>query len=224
MNEKKAALFLNDLFENVLPRGQVSRLAEFYTKDVIGHQNNQLFYLADIKKRVEVLGQQLATFRFKVESFLLIDNLIVFVVRQNWVDKKSALHEALITGTYRIRNNKICELWLLTDSPVDNYQKVNENFSLGMKPFRTNEKAKKEFFKRLSITHQLHLKKQVPLNAAEQECLYYYLNGFSAKEAAKVLGFSFRTIETYIANLKIKLNCHNKKELRNKLFPAGSLI
>lgn len=46
-----------------------------------------------------------------------------------------------------------------------------------------------------------------------------YRNGFSAKDAAIEMGISPRTVETHIAEIKSKLDCRTKPELRRKIFP-----
>ena len=53
----------------------------------------------------------------------------------------------------------------------------------------------------MSITHR------------ERQCLKGVLKGETAKETAKVLGLSFRTVEFYLENIKRKLECHGKREL-----------
>ncbi len=47
----------------------------------------------------------------------------------------------------------------------------------------------------------------------EIECAYCLVDGLSAKESAKKMNISHRTVEKYIENLKTKLKCRNQKEL-----------
>ena len=48
----------------------------------------------------------------------------------------------------------------------------------------------------------------------EAECMLLMLSGtFRVKDIARILNLSPRTIEDYIANMRIKLQCHNKYEL-----------
>lgn len=55
----------------------------------------------------------------------------------------------------------------------------------------------------------------------EMECLFYLLRGKSAKEIAKTLAISSRTVETYLENLKFKTNSQSKGELINFCFQQG---
>ncbi len=51
------------------------------------------------------------------------------------------------------------------------------------------------------------------LSLREQQCLNYLLAGKTAKEMAKYLNLSYRTVEEYIANLKEKLGCRHLHDL-----------
>jgi len=50
------------------------------------------------------------------------------------------------------------------------------------------------------------------LTRREAECLYYLMHNKSAKEIAQALDLSSRTIETHLSNVKLKLDCHTKKD------------
>ncbi|MEO8400352.1 MAG: LuxR C-terminal-related transcriptional regulator [Gammaproteobacteria bacterium] len=54
------------------------------------------------------------------------------------------------------------------------------------------------------------------LSQREKECLYFCVRGKTASETAKALGLSKRTIETYLANIKIKLDIPSKSDLIEK--------
>lgn len=45
------------------------------------------------------------------------------------------------------------------------------------------------------------------------ECLYYLTKGFVPKQIASIMKLSIRTIENYIENLKIKLDCYHRHDL-----------
>jgi DNA-binding CsgD family transcriptional regulator len=55
---------------------------------------------------------------------------------------------------------------------------------------------------------------QFSLTKRQSECLFYLTQGKTFKEIALLMnGISVRTVETYIEQLKLKLNCRNKSEL-----------
>lgn len=51
------------------------------------------------------------------------------------------------------------------------------------------------------------------LSSRERECLFLLVRGKSAKEIGALLCLSKRTIESYIENIKNKMNCRNKAEI-----------
>ena len=59
------------------------------------------------------------------------------------------------------------------------------------------------------------------LTKREAECVAYMIDGATAKQTAKVLGISFRTVEHYFKQAKEKLQCATKDELINFLIDAN---
>lgn len=62
-------------------------------------------------------------------------------------------------------------------------------------------------------TFQSMLKHQDRYTPKELECIYFLLQGYTAKECAKKLNVSHRTVETHYENVKLKLACHKKLEI-----------
>ncbi len=52
----------------------------------------------------------------------------------------------------------------------------------------------------------------------EIECLQCLIEGFSAKETGNKLFLSSRTVETYLDNIKYKLNCRTKREIIHLIY------
>ena len=63
------------------------------------------------------------------------------------------------------------------------------------------------------------LNKQIP--PRELECLLLLLKGRTYKEIARDLDISFRTVEGYFGNLKIKLNYTSRSDLFDKAYSLG---
>ncbi len=55
----------------------------------------------------------------------------------------------------------------------------------------------------------------------EMDCIHFLLFGYSYKHIANKLDLSSRTVEGYIERIKVKLNCHNKQRLIDKLLEMG---
>ena len=49
------------------------------------------------------------------------------------------------------------------------------------------------------------------LSQREKDCVFYLLRGFSMKEIGKKLEISWRTVESYVNNIKFKWGCQNRK-------------
>jgi len=60
--------------------------------------------------------------------------------------------------------------------------------------------------------------KQNGLSKQQSECLYFLMQGYSAKEIALHMHISFRTVESYLDVIKNKLNCIKKSDLINLAF------
>lgn len=58
---------------------------------------------------------------------------------------------------------------------------------------------------------------EVYLTRREYDCLSLWLCGKSAKQVGPILGLSFRTVETYLENVKGKFNIQYKEELFSQL-------
>lgn len=61
----------------------------------------------------------------------------------------------------------------------------------------------------------------VHLSHKETLCLYYTIHGKTAKEIAKKLLVSYRTVEVHLSHIKEKLGCHSKSELIDKALNKG---
>ena len=59
------------------------------------------------------------------------------------------------------------------------------------------------------------------LTEKQIDCVILLIEGKSAKEIAKILDLSFRTVEGHLHKIKEKLNCNNKSELIKKLLDLG---
>lgn len=58
---------------------------------------------------------------------------------------------------------------------------------------------------------------QIRLTRREAESLYYFFQGKSSKEIARILDISHRTVELYFDRIREKFNCRRRNELLQKI-------
>lgn len=64
---------------------------------------------------------------------------------------------------------------------------------------------------------------QDQLSPREMDCLFYLLRNKTAKEIAKRLNLSYRTVEWHIANIRMKFQCATKTEIIEQAVSNGYL-
>lgn len=98
------------------------------------------------------------------------------------------------------------------EAGIDLAKTMPENYYANTKPTNMlSEQALFELLQQFGISSLLEKYKR--LSQSERHCLRYVVQGKSAQQTAALLPFSPRTIETYLANARRKLNCKNKSEL-----------
>lgn len=222
MNNKQTQKFLDDLFM-VWEKGLVNKLASFYSQEMIGYYQDQTICFDDIVNRLEYLQQRYNKRKYHVTQFMQLDNEMVIVwTRQSGIDtKNNQPYDTNVITVYKLDNELITKAWLLTDVELDYFSNPDskdqpENITL--------EHVNKTQFLALLKDYQEFDKDKIVLTEREQECLFYYLAGFTAKEIAKKLDINYRTVQDYLAIVKDKYQCGTKQELRAKLFPVGPLV
>ncbi len=98
------------------------------------------------------------------------------------------------------------ERFLQKLEPVDVRQFIGSAFYKRQDWFSLDENKRKNLLVRLNF--------KVPdLSPREKEILSLYLQGETARSIAERLYLSSRTVESYLENIKNKLNCYQKTEL-----------
>lgn len=82
-------------------------------------------------------------------------------------------------------------------------------------------KSKNTTFKINAYPDYLFDEWNLNLTSREIECLFYTLQGRSAKTVANTLNLSAKSVEYHINNIKRKWNCNNKSELFEKAYSYG---
>jgi PAS domain S-box-containing protein len=82
-----------------------------------------------------------------------------------------------------------------------------------------SSKSSKNTAENLKIFHEFY--RQFNLARRESECVYYMVRGMTAKQIGRVTSLSYRTVEFYLNNAKLKLGCRTKQALISKVFESG---
>lgn len=93
---------------------------------------------------------------------------------------------------------------------------------LGSMLSKITEEITPEFFNKNSYLLSTETQK-IKLSPRESECLFFTLRGKTAKQIAKYLNISYRTVEDYLNTLKDKFSSKNKYELIDRAIQAGFL-
>lgn len=205
---------------SIWEQGDTEKIDNLYTKDVVGHFNNKEFYHGDITQRMLSTNSYSPKRIYTLQNLVIINDLIIFTMRQVWFKhNEHGLHESFLTGIYRIDDDKICEVWIMSDLEMDNYAQASDNIDSSFDQFSVAKRKKSDFLQNMSDMINLQPKKNCKLSDIEIECLFYYFNGYTAKEVARVMDISHRTVEGYLQNIKHKYHCSTRHELRLALFP-----
>jgi DNA-binding CsgD family transcriptional regulator len=80
--------------------------------------------------------------------------------------------------------------------------------------------SKQNFLKKTPIRKYTTEDSSIPnvkLSKRQIDCITYLLKNKTSREMAELMNISSRTAESYIENIKFKLNCNSKLELIGKL-------
>lgn len=91
-----------------------------------------------------------------------------------------------------------------------------EGYAIKNNDVLTNMDNKRDkFIESLSLAN--HLTNHFIFTKREKECLLFTIRGKTAKQIARILGVSHRTIEEYLANIKVKMRVASKAEMIEKI-------
>lgn len=218
MIQSEAKKFIENVMA-VFERGRnPTELEQFYWPDVVGHTQGETFGLEDIKNRLAYLNERYPRRKFFIRDVVAFDTAIVTQVTQTFFDEKlnQPCHTEL-TGIYQMRDNKVKQLWIMTDLEINYFLSADQPGSLEV--ITAELKNKRQFLTFMETYRYYYDDEPVELTTREIESLYYFLNGYSAKEAAEMMHVSNRTFEGYIATVKSKYHCNTRAELRDRIFP-----
>lgn len=81
-----------------------------------------------------------------------------------------------------------------------------------------------DFIKLLKAKDSLPKSSIMHFTAREKECIQLLMKGYSAKETAKLLKTSPRTVEFHLVNIKSKLNCRKKSQIFSEIYKQNVIL
>ena len=196
----------------------VKRYKQFFHEDVCLHgpaSDEEHHGLDRIVELDSIYGRAFTQIRVKIEQ--LFSNNDKVVIRWTISGKHTGRFKGIeasqkaFSGSgqsiYRIRNGKIAEIWQSWDR-LGLLEQIGE---VSIKTSLIQPEMQRDLL--ISLGMEKYLERTSLLTYREQQCLKGLLKNETAKETAKTLGLSFRTVESYLENIKNKLECQDKREL-----------
>lgn len=121
-------------------------------------------------------------------------------------------------------NSVLNEVLLKSDSR--SFLLSDENFSTAGNAFFSDEFERIEIPKEARDLRMYYLGEHFPdvyLTKREAESMFWLMQSNTIAEAAAKMNLSARTVEFYVKNLKLKLQCKNKKMLVDKILQTSLL-
>ncbi len=224
MQQDQAYEFVNKVMQHIVVDADYKNLDQIYHTDVIGHYGDTEFNFDDIVNRITYLNKVFKNRNHVLHEVIVADEKLVFRNRQIFTHAKTdELLVTEVTGVYTITDNKVAELWLMTDKKIDYYESPEHGLCVTKLPNEKDCKSRKQFQKLItSEQFMVHGNLQtVALTDREIEVLFYTMRGMTAKEIGQRLTISFRTVESYIETLREKFDVGSKAELRRKITPGA---
>lgn len=122
---------------------------------------------------------------------------------------------------------KTNDVFLLEKRPLTDHNNIVTGLIYHCLPRRKDEvfRLLSQFDDKLNLgTSHYTLKNhqnKYDLSTREYECVFLLIRGKSAKEIGMLLSLSKRTVESYIENIKNKMDCKNKAEILVKAVLSG---
>lgn len=200
------------MFDGMFEIEFISLYEHFFAKTMRLHGPRsgfeQKITLAQAKKTDRRLAEALKKNRLIIHEMLAVEDKVVVIWTVEGVVRSSEKFFTISgTSTYRITGGRINEIWQCWDRLGLLEQlgevRVCSNF-IDLEPnYDTLKVLGLEKYAELSSI----------LSSRERECLIHLLHDKTAKEIAADLKLSFRTVQSYMENIKTKLRCQNRREL-----------
>lgn len=202
---------IKKLFQDPFDSSSINAYGELLSEDVVLHGpllGQEAKGIEQLKKIDSELSRAFKSITRTINDLLVVnDKVIVYwTVNATYGPGEDEGKKFVVSGhgIYRIKENKICEIW-------QSWDKIHPTEQTTFTTQQINAESVNSLLKNLRTVS--FYRQAALLSRREKECLKIFLQGKTAKETATHLSLSYRTIESYFENIKNKLDCTTKREL-----------
>jgi DNA-binding CsgD family transcriptional regulator len=191
----EAIQYLTQMYREVWQPLSTDALMRYYDRKVIGQSGKLTIGFDDIYQHISSLKERYDYVQPNFHNIMAVDDRIVAWLTQAPINQKGQPDYLLNTMVnYQIKRGKLIRVEFMWDKPV----------SFVMTNLADTEKAGIEGA-RTDIEERL--------TRRELECFFHVIQGKTAKQIARELQLSPRTIESYLDNMKIKLGLDSTSQV-----------
>ncbi len=219
MTNEQARDFIKARMDAIVVNCDEETIKKIYKPDVVVHLDGLSFGLREIINRVQFNREVFSQRSYILREVIVAQDLLFFRVSQHLTHAKTQeVWQPDLLVVYRLEDESVAEVWFTSEHLI-NYVETPEQGLTRNISSSVLQSAKERFFERIiEYPFLIHgERQQVTLLDIEKEILFYTSKGFTAKQIAKKISLSHRTIEDYLNRLKEKFDCTDKAQLRAKL-------
>lgn len=120
---------------------------------------------------------------------------------------------------YRLHQGKIVD-YFVSSNLLSVLKQLDVKHLNNLPTLSLRSNAKEVLLNELSNIHDEN-NKNIKLTLREIECLSLWFNGKSAKQIARILNISFKTVQSYLARASLKFHCRTKSDFLDKINALG---
>lgn len=221
MSVRSAAVreFLQEMFDTLYTHRHYRRMGEFYAANFMGHFYEDDFDFDDAVLRLKYLHAHYKNINVIIDDCIVLgDHAYVLIHTISYNLHRNESTYMIYANVYKFADGLIQEYWVMAPKPGQLDYRSGDSALPPVLPTSVFKDDVRIRFIELLDSHNVICENVIELSDLEKECLYYFLHGYSAKEIAPVLGYSYRTVEGYISVIKEKFGCSRRSELRRLLF------
>lgn len=201
----QAKKFVKKIQQEVWQPYSTSGFEKHYSKAVRGHSGNCSLSFDEVYEYLKISRERFSYLQPDIHHVTLNENGLIIAhltsINFDHYGKEALRINTMVT--YKVKEDKITAVEFLWDKAIEVV--MGHSMSQILPSSKANGAT--------------DLEKQ--LTKRELQCLFHLLQGRSAKQIAYALKLSNRTVESYLINIRHKLNLANSRELLDYAYAHG---